>query len=174
MNQKEFIATVSADYELAIHRPDHIAYAAFCEETVNLFRELTHRHRFKVEFIDGYSTGSSDDLFKLASDHKALRVATTAGNIPDDHPLRETWYNGQTINSLARAVHDFHGHYLNRFPFETFDGELAAYRYERKLYSAIALPAVYSEAIGQLCYNYQHGTFVPFQKACILPIRDVD
>jgi hypothetical protein len=171
---KEFIDQVANDYGAAPHLPAHPSYRAFINETVSLFCDIPTRTGLKVYFLPGKPHLNFEEIRSIANESGVCKVFTGSDNLPADHPLaRVSGYHSQTINSLARAVHDCYGHLANDLAFD-FDGEMECYRIERKLYSSIALPAMYSEAIGQLCWYFSRGDFLATQKACIIPIRDVD
>jgi hypothetical protein len=75
---------------------------------------------------------------------------------------------GLTANEIFRAVHDYFGHFTIRVPFETFEGEVSAYRNHKRQYSQAAWGALAGETLGQLCYYYTFGEYVPEQKCVIL------
>ena len=76
---------------------------------------------------------------------------------------------GITLNTKFRAVHDYWGHWTAEAPFETFAGEVSAWRTHRQLMPFEAHDALFSETIGQLCYFTVYGDHPPMQRAVILP-----
>ena len=175
MDKEKFIVEVAREYAAAPHEPNHPAYKAFCRETVAQFRGLVNSGwRFTRTANEPYS--DSDAMFRDMRLHKHLAIFT-GGKLTDDNPLntyhlivapeRKWW----TANEMFRAVHDILGHGKYNSPFETFEGELAAYQEHKKWYSPEAMPALYSETVGQLCVYYATGDFVPVQENKILEVR---
>ena len=175
---KDFISQVAAEYLAAKHEPDHPSYKAFCRETVAQFRGLVNSgYKFAMVSSDPYP--DSDSMFSDI-ENKRLAIFTGGSLVPDNPLLTKRWYSpdnfgsliaGRNVNEMFRAVHDILGHYPNRSPYETFEGELAAYQEHKKWYSPEALPALYSETIGQLCVYYATGDFIPVQENKILEVR---
>lgn len=179
MDKDKFIAQVAAEYTAAKHEPDHPSYAAFCRETVAQFRGLVNSGWRIYRSTATYS--SSQRLFTDMS-RKQL-IVFTGGMLRSDNPMNFAvsehsgknpephTVNPWNVNECFRAVHDILGHYPNRSPFETFEGELAAYQEHKKWYSPEALPALYSETVGQLCVYYATEDFVPVQENKIIEVR---
>jgi hypothetical protein len=183
MNSEQ-IKRIADAYIAAPHTPGHIAYQRFVEETLEQYRALTSLP-LKVWIIPtrGYDVAyrSSVDMFHDLSTYNRLVVSTDGSPFAPHHPLNTKHYGpiygggtfetALTANTKFRAVHDYFGHYLGRHPFEAFEGEIAAYQEHARRYSPEALPALYSETVAQLCYFYAYGSFVPVQKAAILPVE---
>jgi hypothetical protein len=91
------------------------------------------------------------------------------GELPADHPLAEPFTSGGlTYNEIFRGVHDIFGHAVEGNPFETFAGEMAAYRAHSRLFSPEAWPALFTETVAQTCGYYFGGREFPDQKAGIV------
>jgi hypothetical protein len=70
-------------------------------------------------------------------------------------------------NIIFRSVHDYIVHILGNKPFGLY-GELQAYNLHAKLVPPAARPAIYTEVVGQVCYQQVNGDF-PVQKVAVLP-----
>jgi len=173
MEKRKLIETIAEEWKAARHQPKHDSYTAFSLETQVQFWGL---------FEDGLNIirwshnpySNSNEMFNSIENKKVLKVLMDCAGSPlaADHPLSLIHENcGLSVNEMFRAVHDYYGHYKIRAPFETFEGEIAAYNNHKKYYSAAAAHALYSETVGQLCYHSHFGTFVPEQKCVIIPIR---
>lgn len=165
----ENIAAIADAYERAEHTPKHPSYTAFVAETLEQYRTMTDAGIWIIPTPGSQvAYESSEDMFRDLDRYNRLVVATDGSPFASGHPLNE--YYVPHKNTAFRAVHDYFGHYLGRFQFETFDGELNAYRAHKARYSPAAHAALFSETVAQLCYFYARGEFVPVQKACILPV----
>jgi hypothetical protein len=165
----ELVKMVSHEWANAKHDPTHASYAAFVRETIEQYG-LMLRDGITLSLHgdnDGYT--NSAELF---ADIRTGNMKIYSGGSPleSNHPLALD-HAGLNLNVIFRAVHDYFGHYKACAPFETFSGELSAYNSHKLLYSSEAIPALYSETVGQLCYFYNVGSFVPIQKCSIIPVR---
>ena len=173
MDKEKFIVEVAVEYAAAKHQPDHPSYKAFCRETVTQFRGLVNSG-YEFSFTDNEPYSWSGSMFLDISRDKHLNIFT-GGKLAWSNPLAD-WagyriHGNAKINEMFRAVHDILGHYPNRSPFETFEGELEAYQEHKKWYSPEALPALYSETVGQLCVYYATGDFIKVQENKIIEVR---
>jgi hypothetical protein len=140
------------------------AWEFFIDDTLKQFDNLTYSG---WRFTEGqYIT--STELFEDCR-HKRLMIYKGGSNLTLDHPLAIRDWSGWTMNEIFRAVHDVNGHYATLSPFETFDGEVTAYQQHRLRYSTKAIPVLFAETIGQLCYYYSGRGFVALQEAKVLP-----
>jgi hypothetical protein len=78
-----------------------------------------------------------------------------------DHPVFSV-----EENVIFRSVHDFIVHILGNHPFGN-KGEIAAYNLHAKLAPPNALPALFTEVVGQASYAVVYGSF-PVQKIAVL------
>lgn len=78
-----------------------------------------------------------------------------------DHPIFSV-----SDNVIFRCVHDFIVHILGNHPFGD-KGEIASYNNHAKLAPPEALPALFTEVVGQACFAVEYG-FFPEQKIAIL------
>ncbi len=129
----------------------------------------TLRAFVNVEFtaIDPYK--NSADMFRSIADYHTLFVYT-GSQPPTGHPMADFAPNGQTWNSIFRAVHDGLAHYPARHSF-SLRGELRAYRAHCRLLSRDARHALATETIGQNCtYHFgRQSVGFPPQKSILLP-----
>ena len=86
----------------------------------------------------------------------------------NEHPL---WTPEQNLH--FRAVHDYIVHILpgEKGPGFSRRGEIRAYNLHRRLAPRDAIPALFTEVVGQACYANARGEF-PTQKIAVF--RDVD
>ena len=85
-------------------------------------------------------------------------------NLNSIHPQ---WTQQQNID--FRIAHDILGHYLGRTGF-SWEGELAAFKSQRRWYSELAVEALYTEIVGQTaCYSVDK--VFPAQKVILLESR---
>jgi hypothetical protein len=137
---------------IAVHI-DGREYSGTVYEFWDALNESNHRlykhilSKYKVEFVDDdpYETGVLK-IYKGGSDHP---------------------YLSKEDNWVFRTVHDYYTHIVTHT--ENFDlrGELRAYNTHAKLVPPMALPALFTELVGQVCYNIVNGDF-PEQKLAVL------
>jgi hypothetical protein len=70
-------------------------------------------------------------------------------------------------NVIFRTVHDYIVHILGNHPFGA-KGEIASYNLHAKLVPKDAVPAIFTEVVGQACVAVTTGNF-PEQKIALLP-----
>lgn len=115
------------------------AYAAFRDETVGQFQELSRRIRIEVTEDDPYDGSAA--LFADITGNGRMAVYATASSGP--HP-----WMPDAVNDMFRAVHDFHGHFRTGRGFDRH-GEEAAWMRHSRMYSPLARRAMTSETRGQ-------------------------
>jgi hypothetical protein len=113
---------------------------------------------FKIEYIepgDEYKTASemrnsfeSTGILKISIDYSEHPVFSVADNI------------------VFRTIHDYMAHILGGHDFGA-KGEIASYNRHAKLAPKEAIPALFTEVIGQACVAVTTGTF-PKQKIAVL------
>lgn len=167
------LALVAKAYRSLVHSPTNAlvlaAYAALTEELWQQFEVLSKAYTFVFTDVDPY--GSSGAMFAELDMVRTLRVYTVV-DMPADHPFARLAPNGQTFNSIFRAVHDALAHYPNRYSFSAA-GELAAFREHCRFLSPLARWAVATETLGQNAYYQTHKRYAP-QIADLLPAVLVD
>lgn len=152
--------TIAAIHDASEHHPDEpatkAAYAAFIDQTNQQYRDLLAKgYKFQFGKDDPYRT--SQEMTKSVLSTKTLKTYNVV-DLPAGHPLSQiSPFDGQTENTIFRAVHDMNGHY---FPENTFGqrGELKAYQAHARMYDEKALPAMAAETLAQGAWvNYANG-----------------
>lgn len=146
-----FMLEVAAEYRALQHTPHahdvHRAYDALKTELWRQYQTIP----FAVSFEDTDPYSSSKHMFERIATTGCLRVYRYA-DLPHAHPFAEVAPNGETFNSVFRAVHDALAHYPERNSFSLV-GEFKAYRAHVRLMSdgnmQLAAHALMTETIGQ-------------------------
>jgi len=125
------------------------------------FGRLENRVRF--EFVPEHVYTSAKDLQSRVAAEGVMYVST----LDADHPVW-TGEAGLITNTMFRAWHDWEGHIVKGKGF-SLQGEIAAYNAHAKIVPRAALPALFTEVVGQICCFYQSGKKNCEQKAAILP-----
>lgn len=123
---------------------------------VNKFFKLI-KSKVTVEFVDGNPYESSEQMQKEVTKTKVFKIMKDFST----HP-----FFSEEENWRFRAVHDWFTHVIAHQPF-TQKGELQTYNMHAKMMPPAALPALFTEIIGQVCYQTSKGSF-PVQKVAIL------
>ena len=131
------------------------SYKALMDSTKKLFKQL--QSKLKVEFVDYDPYESRDQMNKDVKETGVLKITS----LYNDHPL---YTKGE--NLMLRAVHDYYTHIIANQDFG-LRGELRAYNTHAKLAPPAALPALFTEIVGQVCYAIVYGDFTK-QKICKL------
>ena len=153
------------------------AYNKFIEETLDQARKLQKNGmRFEIEGNLPFCTShgircskdgeykSVEDVFKDIKNNKHLFYRPSDNDYKgvEDHPMFKKTdiknIHGERMraNDVFRAVHDINGHNKSMSPF-TPEGEQRSYIEHKKLYSAEAIRALFTETQGQ-------GMWVNFNK----------
>jgi len=131
------------------------SYKALMDSTKKLYKQMLSK--LKVEFVDYDPYESRDQMNKDLNETGVLKIS----KLFNEHPL----YTKEE-NLILRAVHDYYTHIISNQDFG-LRGELKAYNTHAKLAPPAALPALFSEIVGQVCYAIVHGDFTK-QKICKL------
>jgi hypothetical protein len=113
---------------------------------------------FKIEYIkpdDEYKTQS--EMKKSFQDTGVLKISIDYS----EHPIFSV-----ADNIVFRTVHDYIVHILGNYNFG-LEGEIGAYNRHAKLAPKEAVPAIFTEVVGQACVTITHGGF-PKQKIALL------
>jgi hypothetical protein len=176
-----FLSRVAAEYDTLSHTPENPAvrapYDALCDALAVQYAQLSALVQIRFTAVDPYpsSVAMFDDLA-----HGRLSVYTVA-DLPSDHPFTRRNVNGQTYNSIFRAVHDGLAHFPGLHPF-SYRGEFAAFKAHARMLAGNvpAIHALATETLGQNAwYNFskRNTAFVRFgspkvfapQYAALLP-----
>lgn len=121
-----------------------------------LFKQI--ESKYHVEFVDEDPYKSAEEMREAVKGTKILKVYKG----DSDHPFfteEENW--------IFRAVHDYYTHIIHGENFN-LRGEIRAYNTHSKLAPPLALPALYTEVVGQVCVAIVTGDF-PKQKMAVIP-----
>lgn len=161
MNQ-ETLRLIAEEWKALPHNPQGASWAPFVREIKEQFRRMTGSVMVVPTEENPYETSAA--MFRDCGQNY-LEVWSGGSPMESDHPLNSRGLYGMSLNVMFRAVHDYYGHCLPRNPFETIEGELAAYRAHRAMFCPEAIPALFGETVGQLAYFSAFGEYVPTQKA---------
>lgn len=154
---KTYCDLVTQAYEAAPeNEPEATASYAALRDSVNKFFKMI-QSKVKVEFVDGDPYSSAEQMREEVKKTKILKVMKDFSS----HP-----FFNEEENWKFRAVHDWFSHIISGQPF-TQKGELQAYNTHIKMMPPAAWPALFTEIIGQVCYQTTKGSF-PTQKVAIL------
>jgi hypothetical protein len=156
-NYDEYAKLVSDAY---VNAPDFDnsvvpSYRALMESTKKLYKRL--QSKVKVEFVDYDPYSSRDEMTDDVKNTGILKIS----KLFNEHPL----YSKEE-NLILRAVHDYYTHIIANQDFG-LRGELKAYNTHARLAPPAALPALFTEVVGQVCYAIVNGDFTK-QKICKL------
>jgi hypothetical protein len=141
------------------------SYKALKESNEMLFKQMMSQ--IDVRFVSDYEdTGykSANEMIERLKKSGVLLVDVRFSNNP---------YLNEKENLIFRAVHDFYTHVQRGKKFElsyNFDlkGEYQTYNIHAKLAPRQALPALFSEVVGQVSYEVITGTFPDPQKCTFM------
>lgn len=112
---------------------------------------------YTIKKIDGEPYASQAQMSQDWKQNKQIMISIDYS----DHPIFTV-----SDNVIFRCVHDFIVHILGNHPFGD-KGEIASYNLHAKLAPPDALPALFTEIVGQACYVVEYGSF-PQQKIAVL------
>ena len=111
-----------------------------------------------VKFVDYHPYKSSKEMIQRVKDEGVLLISTADA----DHPI----FDAET-NAKFRTVHDFGGHVQRKVPF-SYTGEIKAYNAHIKMIPPEAIPAMFTEVVGQISCFYLNDKVNCPQKVVIL------
>lgn len=144
------------------------SFRAMRDETMRQHEFMTSSRGLGLEHVvtqhDPYvtSTGAPNSLALMRDVHENGRIQSLSTKATGGHP-----FFTDDENDAFRAVHDVFGHAGTGRNF-TADGEEAAYRSHRAMYSPLARGAMTTETRGQNSFNTQTGLGQPVQKVALL------
>lgn len=112
---------------------------------------------YEIKKVDGEPYANQPEMRDSWKKSKQLMISIDYS----DHPVFSV-----SDNVVFRCVHDFIVHVLGDHPFGD-KGEIASYNLHAKLAPPNALPALFTEIVGQACYAVEYGSF-PEQKIAVL------
>jgi hypothetical protein len=147
-NYDEYAELVAKAYEEAPVYDETVvdSYKALIESIKKMFKQL--QSKVKVEFVEYDPYETRDEMAKDVEDNKLLRIS----KLYNEHPIFT-----EEENLMLRTVHDYYTHIIANQDFG-LRGELKAYNTHARLAPPAALPALFTEIVGQVCYAIVHGT----------------
>jgi len=135
------------------------SFEAFIPFIEKMFKRI--QSRVNVEFVDYHPYKSAEELRQDVNATGTMKIAT----IDAEHEVFDV-----ITNAKFRAIHDYMSHIQaigSRGTEFTLRGELAAYNTHLKTTPKAAVPALFTEVVGQVCTYNITGKF-PEQKICLL------
>jgi len=118
--------------------------------------------RVDIQFVDYHPYKDAQELRDEVKQTGVLRIAT----IDAEHDIFD-----EETNAKFRAIHDYMAHIQaigSRGTEFTLKGELAAYNAHLKTIPQQAIPALFTEVVGQVCAIFVQGGVLAEQKICLL------
>jgi hypothetical protein len=158
----DLYAQLVADAYLAAPKLESRAASSF-EALVPFIEKMFKRiqSRVTVEFVDYHPYESAEQLRQDVNTTGTIKIAT----IDAEHEIFD-----EITNAKFRAIHDYMAHIQaigSRGTEFTLRGELAAYNTHLKTTPKDAIPALFTEVVGQVCTYNIIGKFAE-QKICLL------
>jgi len=156
-NYKSFCELVADEYDkLPDYDPEAVAsYRALIAHTEKMYKRMLSK--VKVDFVDGQPYTSQKEMADDVKNTGVLRISKEFNEHDVFSPEQ---------NMKFRAVHDYIVHILSNVDFSD-KGEVAAFNAHAKLLPPKAIPAAFTEIVGQACYANARGAF-PKQKIAIM------
>ena len=135
------------------------SFEAFIPFIEKMFKRI--QSRVDVEFVDYHPYESAEQLRQDVNTTDTMKIAT----IDAEHKIFD-----EITNAKFRAIHDYMSHIQaigSRGTEFTLRGELAAYHTHLKTTPKAAVPALFTEVVGQVCTYNITGEFAE-QKICLL------
>ena len=147
-NYDKYAELVSKAYEEAPEYDETVveSYKVLIESVKKMFKQL--QSKVKVEFVDYDPYGTRDEMANDVKENKLLRIS----KLFNEHP-----FFNEEENLMLRTVHDYYTHIIANQDFG-LRGELKAYNTHARLAPPAALPALFTEIVGQVCYAIVNGT----------------
>jgi hypothetical protein len=138
------------------HDPEAVAsYRTLIGHINKMYERM--QSKVKVEYVGGQPYATAAEMAHDVQQTKKLKISTDF----NDSPV----FN-KTENLKFRAVHDYVVHVQTGKDFSD-KGEVAAFNAHAKMVPPAAIPALFTEVVGQACYYNARGHFPP-QKIAIL------
>lgn len=114
-------------------------------------------NEYTIKYLSGEPYATQKEMRSEWKNTRKLMISVDN----TDHPIFSL-----EDNVIFRTVHDFIVHILGNHPFGV-KGEIASYNLHAKLAPPDALPALFTEIVGQASYAVVYGSF-PVQKIAVL------
>ena len=148
---------VAEAYEKAPENdPEAIASFTAMRDFVNkMFKQI--ESKVNVYFVDGDPYKTADEMREDVKQNRRLKTMKDFS----DHP-----FFSKEENWKFRSLHDWFTHIILGQNFNR-DDEIKTYNAHTKMFPPAAWPALFTEIVGQVCYQTTYGHF-PNQKVAIL------
>ena len=161
-NGWDLYAQLVADAYLAAPKFEQRAVSSF-EALIPFVEKMFQRiqSRVDVEFVDYHPYESAEELRQDVNKTGTMKIAT----VDAEHEVFD-----ELTNAKFRAIHDYMSHIQaigSRGTEFTLRGELAAYNTHLKTTPPSAVPALFTEVVGQVSVYNVLGDFAE-QKICLL------
>lgn len=117
----------------------------------------------EIKFVPGEPYETQEEMKNKVQESGILLISSDH----NEHP-----YFSKRDNLIFRAVHDYLIHIKNNTPFGQ-KGEIRSYNFHARVAPKQALPALFTEVVGQACYAVVNGNF-PEQKIATLDEFDFE
>jgi len=159
VNYDEYAKLVADAYEAAPEYDEKIlpSYRALIDHAVNKLYPQILGKGIDVQFVENNPYMDRDQMADDVKSNGVLKIS----KLFNDHPVFT-----EEENLKFRAVHDYYTHIVCNQDFG-LKGELKAYNTHARLAPPAALPALFTEVVGQACYAIdrghvdENGDFVP-------------
>ena len=170
VNYDEYAKLVADAYEAAPEYDEKIlpSYKVLIDHAVNKLYPQILGKGIDIQFVENDPYTDRDQMANDVKSNGVLKISKLFNN----HPV----FTAEE-NLKFRAVHDYYTHIVCNQDFG-LKGELKAYNTHARLAPPAALPALFTEVVGQACYAIDrgqvddNGDFVPAfgdQKVAELP-----
>lgn len=135
-------------------------FQAMIPFTQKMFKRISGK--VGIEMVPYHPYESAEELRQDVKKSKRMKVAT----IDAEHGIFDV-----DTNAKFRAIHDYLSHVTalkSRGTEFTLQGELQAYNVHLKTAPPKAVPALFTEIVGQVCAYYANGNKFAEQKICLL------
>ena len=159
---KEYGRMVTAAYARApmFDKREAWRWALLAKHIERMYKQMLSDIR--VEFVAGQPYETAEEMSRKVKKSGVMYISTDFNAHPIFTPLQ---------NLQFRAVHDYIVHIAKDKSF-TLKGEIGSYNAHAKLVPPDALPALYTEVVGQASTYFTTGEF-PKQKIAVLPFDPI-
>jgi hypothetical protein len=149
VNYDEYAKLVADAYEAAPEYDEKIlpSYRALIDHAINKLYPQILGKGIDVQFVENDPYADRDQMAADVENNKVLKIS----KLFNDHPVFT-----EEENLKFRAVHDYYTHIVCNQDFG-LKGELKAYNTHARLAPPAALPALFTEVVGQACYAIDRG-----------------
>lgn len=131
-------------------------WGALNDSNHKLYKQILSK--YDVEFVDEDPYKTAEEMRDTVKKTGVLKIYKGESN----HP-----FFSNEDNWIFRTVHDYYTHIIHGENFN-LRGELRAYNTHSKLAPPMALPALFTEVVGQVCYALNNNGKFPEQKMAVM------